>query len=59
MIEDIVKEYNIYFKINIISFDNTSNNNVAIEILKRNIKPILNIELFHCRCCCHILNLIV
>ena len=42
MIEDIAKEYNIYFKINTIYFNNTSNNNVAIEILKRNIRPILN-----------------
>ena len=59
MIEDIAKEFNINYKINTISFDNASNNNVAIKILKRNIRPILNGDLFHCRCCRHILNLIV
>ena len=59
IIEDITKEFKIYNKINTISFDNASNNNVAIGILKRNLKSLLNGDLFHCRCCCHILNLIV
>ena len=59
VIETIAREFKINNKINTVSFDNTNNNNVVIDILRRNLKPILNGDLFHCRCGCHILNLIV
>ena len=56
IIENIAKEFKINNKINSISFDNDSNNNVAIDLLG---KLMLNGDLFHCKCSCHILNLIV
>ena len=42
-----------------ISLDNASNNNVAVDFLKRNLSLPCHGELFHVRCICHILNLIV
>lgn len=57
-IESICKEYKIQNKINSISFDNASNNNVAVTLLTRTLS-IVEVDLFHCRCSCHIINLIV
>ena len=59
IIEYIVKEFKINNKINTISIDNALNNNVAIDILRRNLKPMLNGDLFHCGYSYHIFNLIV
>ena len=42
-----------------ITFDNASNNNVAVGLLKDSFHPILNDRLLHIRCACHILNLSV
>ena len=42
-----------------ISFDNASNNIASIEIFKRSLNPIMNGEMFHQKCACHILNLVV
>ena len=52
--------FGIRDKIFTITLDNASNNDVAIQILKRfwQIKDD-HAKLFHIRCCAHILNLIV
>ena len=42
-----------------ISFDNASNNIASIEIFKRSLNSIMNGAMFHQKCACHILNLIV
>ena len=42
-----------------ITFDNASNNNVAVGFLKDSFHPILNDRLLHIRCAYHILNLSV
>ena len=42
-----------------VTFDNASNNNVAIQLLKDSFRPIVTEKLFHIRCACHILNLSV
>src|ERR1035437_4024019 len=39
--------------------DNASNNIASIEIFKRSLNPIMNGEMFHQKCACHILNLVV
>ena len=54
---NVAKEYNIDSKIFSISLDNASENTAAIEYLKRYFRPILNGQLFHIRCVCHIINL--
>jgi hypothetical protein len=38
---------------------NVSNNIASIEIFKRSLNPIMNGEMFHQKCACHILNLVV
>jgi len=57
-IENVCKEYKINNKIMSISFDNASNNNTAITLLKSTLN-ISDEDIFHCRCACHILNLIL
>ena len=56
---EINYNYNISDKIIIISFDNASNNGSNIERLRHEVTLILNGQLFHNRCACHILNLCV
>ena len=51
--------FGIQNKIMSITFDNASNNNVAVGLLKDSFNPILNGRLLHIRCACHILNLLV
>ena len=51
MIDNIAKEFNKYYKINTIHFVNTYNNNVTIDILKINLRLVLNGDLLHCKCC--------
>ena len=60
LINDEIIDLGIHDKIFTITLDNASNNNVAIQILKRFWQ--INddhAKLFHIRCCAHILNLIV
>ena len=59
LIEECLNRYNISKRLISISFDNASNNNNAIIRLKRKIDPVLNVELFHIKCMCHVINLIV
>ena len=54
-----VCSYGINNKIMSITFDNASNNNSAVVLLKDSLHPILNGNLLHIRCACHILNLSV
>ena len=42
-----------------IIFDNTSNNNFAVWLLKNSLHVILNKNLLDIKCACHILNLSV
>jgi hypothetical protein len=60
---EVLEEYNlkrgIDNKVFSISFDNASNNIASIEIFKRSLNPIMNGEMFHQKCACHILNLVV
>lgn len=53
------RDYRILDKILCISFDNARNNDASIPILQNNMHPILDGQLFHNRCACHILNLCV
>ena len=60
LINDEIIDLSIHDKIFTITLDNASNNNVAIQILKRFWQINDNhAKLFHVRCCAHILNLIV
>ena len=60
---DVFEEYNLKRdlsnKIFSISFDNASNNIASIDHFISNLKPIMNGDLFHQKCACHILNLTV
>ena len=60
---EVLQEYNLKRdmanKVFSISFDNASNNIASIEIFKRSLNPIMNGEMFHQKCACHILNLVV
>ena len=60
LINDEIIDLGIRDKIFTITLDNASNNDAAIQILKRfwQIKE-NRAKLFHVRCCAHILNLIV
>jgi hypothetical protein len=59
----VLEEYNLKRdtnnKIFSISFDNASNNIASIDIFKRALNPIMNGAMFHQKCACHILNLVV
>ena len=54
-----LREYKIENKIISITLDNASTNNVAADLLKPAIQLNLNGDLFHNRCACHIINLII
>ncbi|XP_060167970.1 uncharacterized protein LOC132598859 isoform X2 [Lycium barbarum] len=54
----IMRFFNIYRKTLCIALDNASNNTKAIGLLKKELNPPLR-NIFHVRCSCHILNLIV
>ncbi|KAF3319956.1 hypothetical protein FCM35_KLT22436 [Carex littledalei] len=60
---EVLEEYNLKRdrdnKVFSISFDNASNNVASIEIFKRSLNPIMNGAMFHQKCACHILNLVV
>jgi hypothetical protein len=60
---EVLQEYNLKRdmdnKVFSISFDNASNNITSIDIFKRSLNSIINGAMFHQKCDCHILNLIV
>ena len=53
------KEYDIVNKFFTITFDNVSNNTSAINLFVKTIRMGPQKEMFHVRCVCHIINLIV
>ena len=55
----VFREYEIQSKIFSITFDNASNNKSAINLFVRTIREGPLSEIFHVRCMCHIINLIV
>ena len=55
----VFREYDIQNKIFSITFDNASNNKSAINLFVRTIREGPLGEIFHVRCMCHIINLIV
>ena len=58
-ITSVFKEYDIVNKIFSITFDNASNNTSAIDLFVKTIRTGPQKEMFHVRCVCHIINLIV
>ena len=60
---EVLEDYNLkrdmVNKVFSISFDNASNNIASIEIFKRSLNPIMNGAMFHQKCVCHILNIVV
>lgn len=58
-IESIIDEYCLRDKVFSIALDNASNNNSAINYLVERLNPILDGNLFHVKCACHIINLCV
>jgi len=62
-IMEVLEEYNLkrdlQNKIFSISFDNASNNIASIDHFKRSLNPIMDGAMFHQKCACHILNLVV
>ncbi|KAJ6848238.1 putative zinc finger BED domain-containing protein RICESLEEPER 2-like [Iris pallida] len=54
-----LRDFDIHNKIQSVSFDNASNNTVAINSLSLLFQPILEGRLLHIRCACHIINLVV
>ena len=58
VIEELMK-LEIDQRIFSLSLDNTSNNNIAVDFIKTTLSLSCHGDLFHIRCICHILNLIV
>jgi hypothetical protein len=58
-IMDIFEFYGIKEKVISITFDNASNNTATIPMFRSRLNPPNGFELFHQRCVCHIINLIV
>ena len=58
-ITSVFKEYDIVNKIFSITFDNASNNTSSIDLFVKTIRTGPQKEMFHVRCVCHIINLIV
>lgn len=54
-----IHEYHTHDKFFSITLDNASNNNVVAKLLKLHLHPILDEKLFHIRCVCHIMNIII
>ena len=59
MIDKVIQTYKLQDKILSISFDNASNNGVAVSQLKLKYDPICEGAFFHSRCVAHIINLAV
>lgn len=58
-ISNVAKTYGIQNKIMAITLDNASANNAAIKCLNDVLKSILDGNLLHVRCACHVINLCV
>ena len=58
IIEELMK-LEISQRIFSLSLDNASNNNVAVDFIRSSLSLPCHGDLFHIRCICHILNLIV
>ena len=58
-IMEVFNFYGIEEKVLTITFDNASANTAAINMFKINLKPTFGGEIFHQRCACHIINLVV
>ena len=58
IIEELLK-LEISERIFSLSLDNASNNNVAVDFIRSSLSLPCHGDLFHIRCICHILNLIV
>jgi hypothetical protein len=56
---EIFEAFKITNKISSITFDNAFNNNIIIPLFKNGLNPPHDFSLFHQRCICHIINLIV
>ncbi|KZV37385.1 hypothetical protein F511_01253 [Dorcoceras hygrometricum] len=56
---NVAKVFGIQNKIMSITLDNASANNSALKYLKDSLKPILDGELLHVRCACHVIKLCV
>ena len=59
ILDYVIKSYKLQGKVFSISFDNASNNTVAVGQLKLKYKPICDGVFFHSRCVAHIINLVV
>jgi hypothetical protein len=59
VIMEVFETYGIKDKVGSITFDNASNNSAAIPMFIRRLNPPHGLSLFHQRCVCHIINLIV
>ncbi|KAM0041071.1 putative transcription factor/ chromatin remodeling BED-type(Zn) family [Helianthus debilis subsp. tardiflorus] len=59
IINTTIIKYSLEDKIFSISFDNASNNTLAIDKLKLKYKPIVDGAFYHTRCVAHIINLVV
>ncbi|KAG5531327.1 hypothetical protein RHGRI_026069 [Rhododendron griersonianum] len=55
----VFTEYNLADKVFSITFDNHSANTASIDMFLDNLSPIHGGKLFHMRCVCHIINLVV
>ena len=56
---NVLQEFGIQNNIFSITFDNATNNTAAIELFNRQLKTPVGNDLYHVRCVCHIINLIV
>ena len=56
---NVLQEFGIQNNIFSITFDNATNNTAAIELFNRQLKTPVGNDLYHVRCVCHIINLII
>jgi hypothetical protein len=59
VIMDVFELYGILGKVGSITFDNASNNTATIPMFRNRLNPPHGLDLFHQRCICHVINLIV
>jgi hypothetical protein len=59
IIMDVFELYGITDNLGSITFDSASNNTASIAMFKNRLNPPHGLTLFHQRCICHVINLIV